>query len=218
MLRLLCGATMITMVAAAAVAAPGKAPVPAMSFTETPSLAADVQRKTLPPVGARLPSEPLFVDPKASGRTQGKQGGVLRMLLSKEKDVRLLNTWGYARLVAWTPQLELKPDILKAIEVKGGREFTLRLRAGHKWSDGKPFTSEDFRYFWQDVAANKDISPKGPPVDVLNFGELPKVEIVDALTVRYSWKKPNPGFLAALARARATASARLGRPVPTATS
>jgi peptide/nickel transport system substrate-binding protein len=151
---------------------------------------------------ARLPSEPLVVDLKASGRAPGKAGGTLRMLMSKEKDVRLLNTWGYARLVGWTPDLKLRPDILKSIEVKDGRIFTMRLRAGHKWSDGAPFTSDDFRYFWEDIANNKDVSPGGPPVDLLNDGEAPKVAIVDPTTIRYSWSKPNPRFLSALAQAR----------------
>jgi peptide/nickel transport system substrate-binding protein len=184
MLRLLLGAMLSVAMMGAAAAAAAKTPAP------------------VSPAVARLPAEPMVVDLTARGRLPGKSGGVLRMLLSKEKDVRLLNTWGYARLVAWTPQLELKPDILKSIEVKDGRVFTLRLRAGHKWSDGQAFTSEDFRYFWQDVAKNRELAPKGPPADLLNFGEEPKVEIVDALTVRYSWKKPNPGFLAALAQAR----------------
>jgi len=144
----------------------------------------------------------LVVDLKAAGRLPGKRGGTLRMLMSKEKDVRLLNTWGYARLVGWTSKLELKPDLLKSIEVKDGRIFTMRLRAGHKWSDGAPFTAEDFRYFWEDVASNKELAPAGPPVDLINGGELPKVEIVDPLTVRYTWSKPNSRFLAALAQAR----------------
>jgi peptide/nickel transport system substrate-binding protein len=171
-------------------------------YKETPSLQADVQKNALPGVAARLPTEPLVVDLKARGRETGRHGGVLRMLMSKEKDVRLLNTWGYARLVAWTPKLELKPDLLKAIEAKDGRVFTFKLRAGHKWSDGKPFTAEDFRYFWEDVASNKDLNPGGPPVELLNGGEAPKVEIVDATTVRYSWSKPNARFLASLAQAR----------------
>lgn len=182
MMRLTCAALLLVSIAGAAFAAP---PPPAPSAPKS-----------------ALPSEPLVVDLKAAGRLPGKRGGALRMLMSKEKDVRLLNTWGYARLVGWTPKLELKPDLLKSIEVKDGRIFTMRLRAGHKWSDGAPFTAEDFRYFWQDVASNKDLSPAGPPVDLINGGELPKVEIVDALTVRYSWSKPNARFLASLAQAR----------------
>ena len=183
MMRLTCAALLLVSMAGAAFAAPPVPPAP-------------------PASSSTLPSEPLVVDLKAAGRQPGKRGGTLRMLMSKEKDVRLLNTWGYARLVGWTSKLELKPDLLKAIEVKDGRIFTMRLRAGHKWSDGSPFTAEDFRYFWDDVASNKELSPAGPPVDLINGGELPKVEIVDPLTVRYTWSKPNSRFLAALAQAR----------------
>jgi len=183
MMRLTCAALLLVSIAGAAFAAPPAPPAPSASKSA-------------------LPSEPLVVDLKAAGRLPGKRGGTLRMLMSKEKDVRLLNTWGYARLVGWTSKLELKPDLLKAIEVKDGRIFTMRLRAGHKWSDGAPFTAEDFRYFWEDVATNKDLAPAGPPADLLNGGELPKVEIVDALTVRYTWSKPNSRFLASLAQAR----------------
>ncbi|MEQ1753495.1 MAG: ABC transporter substrate-binding protein [Micropepsaceae bacterium] len=177
------------------------APAP-LPYKETPSLAADVAARKLPPVGLRVPSDAQVVNLQAEGRKPGKSGGVLRMMLSKEKDIRLLSTWGYARLVAWTPQLELKPDVLKSIDVKDGRIFTMHLRAGHKWSDGSAFTTEDFRYYWQDVANNVELSPKGPAVDLLNDGEMPTVAIIDALTVRYSWSKPNARFLPALAQAR----------------
>ena len=67
--------------------------------------------------------------------------------MGKQKDVRQIVVYGYARLLAYTPEHELVPDILSSIDVREGREFTLRLRPGHRWSDGAPFTSEDFRYF-----------------------------------------------------------------------
>jgi peptide/nickel transport system substrate-binding protein len=60
--------------------------------------------------------------------------------------------YGYARLVGYNEDLELVPDILKDVEVEDGRIFTFHLREGHKWSDGEPFTSEDFRYWWENVA------------------------------------------------------------------
>lgn len=199
MIRLFCAALLAVVSVGATLAAP--APV-TLTYKETPSLAGDVAKKTLPGVAQRVPNEPLVVDLKAAGRLPGKSGGVLRMMMSKEKDVRLLNTWGYARLVAWTPQLELKPDLLKSIEVKDSRIFTFKLRAGHKWSDGEPFTAEDFRYFWQEIANNKELSPGGPPVEMLNGGEAPKVEVLDPTTVRYTWSKPNARFLSSLAQAR----------------
>ena len=69
------------------------------------------------------------------------------------------------------------------------RVFTFHLRKGHRWSDGSPFTSEDFRYFWEDVANDPKLSPSGPPIELLVESEKPKVEILDETTVRYSWSK-----------------------------
>lgn len=154
------------------------------------------------PEPKRLPDAPLVVDLAAKGRAPGHAGGQLRMILPREKDIRLMNVWGYARLVGYNEKLELVPDILQSFEVSENRVFTFHLRPGHKWSDGAPFTSEDFRYFWEDVATNKELSPGGPPVELLAGGELPTVEIIDAATVRYTWAKPNPGFLFALAQSR----------------
>src|SRR5947209_7215817 len=69
------------------------------------------------------------------------------------------------------------------------------------WSDGQPFTSDDFRFWWEDVALDKDLSPTGPDVALVVDGEPPEVEFPDGLTVRYSWSKPNPFFLPALSAA-----------------
>lgn len=153
------------------------------------------------PARAGPPQEPKVIDFDASGKTIGKPGGELRMLVSRPKDTRLMVVYGYARLVGYDQDLELVPDILKDIEVEDGRIFTLHLREGHKWSDGEPFTSEDFRYWWEDVANNEALSPVGPPAELFVQGELATVEIVDDLTVRYSWSNPNPFFLPALAQA-----------------
>ncbi len=172
------------------------------TLKENPALAAIVAQGKLPAVHLRVPAEPAVADLAARGRKPGRAGGTLRTMMSKEKDIRLVSTWGYTRLVGWTPELELKPDLVKSVDVTDGRVFTFRLRAGHKWSDGRDFTAEDFRYFWEDIANNPELSPKGPPVDILNDGEAPTVEIVDALTVRYSWSKPNARFLSVLAQAR----------------
>jgi peptide/nickel transport system substrate-binding protein len=154
-----------------------------------------------PPASAEPPEEPLVVDFEASGKTVGKPGGTLHMLVARPRDTRLMVVYGYARLVGYDENLELVPDILKDVEVEEGRIFTLHLRKGHKWSDGQPFTSEDFRYWWEDVANNEALFPVGPPADLFVDGEPATVEIVDDLTVRYSWSKPNPFFLPLLAQA-----------------
>jgi peptide/nickel transport system substrate-binding protein len=84
--------------------------------------------------------------------------------------------YGYARLVAYTPSLALVADILEKIDVDDERSFTLRLRDGHKWSDGQPYTAEDFRYWFQDIAENETLSPAGLPVALSPNGERPRFE------------------------------------------
>ncbi len=123
------------------------------------------------------------------------------MLIGRSRDVRMMVVYGYARLVGYDQNFNIAPDILESIEAKDERVFTMKLRRGHRWSDGQPFTIEDFRYFWDDVANNKELSPTGPPSDLLVNGEAPKVEYPDKQTVRYSWSKPNPDFLPRMAGA-----------------
>ena len=113
---------------------------------ETPFFAKAVADGKLPKVEDRVPAEPAIVD------ATGRPGGELRMLMASPKDTRMMVVYGYARLVGLTPSLELEPDILKAVDVEDGRVFTLHLRKGMKWSDGQPFTAEDFRYWFEDVA------------------------------------------------------------------
>jgi peptide/nickel transport system substrate-binding protein len=169
-------------------------------FIEPPALEAEVKAGKLPPVAKRLPENPLVVK-LAPGAQPGQHGGNLNMLIGRSRDVRMLVVYGYSRLVGYDQNFNIVPDILESIEVKDERVFTMKLRKGHRWSDGQPFTSDDFRYFWEDVANNKELSPVGPPSDLLVMGEAPKVEFPDKYTIRYSWSKPNPDFLPRMAGA-----------------
>ena len=175
------------------------APVPAMQ--ETPALLEQVQSGALPPVGQRIPEQPRILRRFAGGDGPGQPGGQLNMLVAGARDTLLMTVYGYTRLIVYDDRFELHPDILESYDVKDGREFTLTLRAGHKWSDGQPFTTEDFRFFWEDVANNKELSPSGPPVELLVDGKPPKVDIIDERTIRYTWDKPNPYFIPSQVRA-----------------
>ena len=136
---------------------------PAVTYQETPSLQASVTAGTLPSVDKRLPAIPLVVDMKADGKLPGKPGGTLRMLIGQGGDARSLVPFEYSRLIIYDERYRLVPDILASFDVQDGRIFTFHLRPGHRWSDGTPFTSEDFRYFWEDIATNPDLNPEGLP-------------------------------------------------------
>jgi len=175
-------------------------PAMALELRETPMLADAVAAGQLPPVHERVPATP-HITTFADERLAGRHGGELRTLIGRAKDVRLLVVYGYARLVRYNEKFELVPDIAESFEVEEGRRFTFRLRPGHRWSDGAPFTAEDFRYWWDDVANNPKLSPAGPPRDMLVDGEKPLFEVLDEHTVRFTWAMPNPFFLPRLAGA-----------------
>ena len=172
-----------------------------LALVETPMLAEAVAEGKLPRVAQRLPETPLVAAMADKTVSAGRHGGTLNMLIGRSRDVRMLVVYGYARLVGYDRNLRIVPDILESVQVIKGRVFTMKLRKGHRWSDGQPFTSEDFRYYWEDVASNLELSPAGPPGELVVDGESPRVEILDASTVRYSWSMPNPDFLPRMAGA-----------------
>lgn len=156
----------------------------------------------LPPLAERLPKTPLVLDLPAIGRETGRCGGAIHSLISGQRDIRIMTIYGYARLVGLDETLAFRPDILQSFEVEEERIFTFHLREGHKWSDGSAFTAEDFRYCWEDVWLNRDLTPGGLSRALLVDGKPGRFEIVDPLTVRYSWDAPNPDFLPDIASAQ----------------
>lgn len=175
---------------------------------ETPELKegefwrAEVERGDLPPVAERAPKFPLIVDLEAKGRKFGTPGGTLSTMVSRDKDIRQMVVYGYARLVGYNHDYELVPDILHSYENQDNKVFTLRLRPGHHWSDGAPLTSADFSYWWNNVANNEKLSPSGPPDFMRVGGEFPAVTFPDEHTIVFAWPHPNPNFLQTLAQAR----------------
>ena len=153
---------------------PAFAADPVPKLQETPSLADQVKSGALPPVDQRVPKQPMVVTKFAGADGPGQPGGQINMLVASARDTRLMTVYSYTRLIVYTPEFKLQPDILESYENKGDKEFTFKLREGHKWSDGQPFTTDDFRFFWEDIANNKDLSPSGPSVELLVDGQPPR--------------------------------------------
>ncbi|MGR3760348.1 ABC transporter substrate-binding protein [Roseobacteraceae bacterium NS-SX3] len=186
--------------AAAALLAP-LAALAAPEIQESAFWSQEVKSGDMPPAAERVPDTPLVVNLAAKGRTPGVQGGTLNTMVTRSKDIRQMVVYGYARLVGYDSNYELQPDILLGYENEDNRRFTLKLRPGHHWSSGDPFTSADFEYWWKDVANNELLSPSGPPEFLRVNGELPQVSFPDETTVIYEWDSPNPNFLHSLALA-----------------
>lgn len=165
---------------------------------EPPVIAERVAAGKLPPMAERLPETPRVIE-MSGDNSNGEYGGELRMLMGKAKDIRQMTIYGYARLVGYDSQQQLQPDILESFDVQDGRIFTFVLRKGHKWSDGHPFTTESFRYFWEDIILNDELAEGRMSSALTVDNKLPTFEIIDELTVRYTWESANPYFLPAIA-------------------
>ncbi len=192
----------LLLVTAAALATGPVLAAPLPQLQEGSFWADEVTRGDLPPIAERIPSEPLVVDLESRGRTPGVQGGTLNTMVSRSKDIRQMVVYGYARLVGYNHKYELTADILLSYDNQDDKVFTLKLRPGHHWSDGAPFTSADFEYWWKNVANNPLLSPSGPPDFLRVEGQMPTVTFPDETTIVYAWDNPNPNFLATLAQAR----------------
>ncbi|QND50621.1 ABC transporter substrate-binding protein (plasmid) [Phyllobacterium sp. 628] len=180
------------------------ATVKAADREREPEFLADRLRATsLPPLVQRLPKHPRIINMKEIGRVPGQYGGTVRTIIGSGKDIRFMTIYGYARLVGYDEHLVLRPDVLESFESENDTVFTFRIREGHRWSDGSPLTADDFSYWWNDVLLNADLTPGGGALELRIDGKLPKFEVIDPLTVRYSWEAPNPDFLPTLAAPQA---------------
>ena len=85
------------------------------------------------------------------------------------------------------------PNLAKGLEMQdGGKAWLLHLRRGMKWSDGKPFTADDFVFWFEDIYQNKDLVPTPTAAMAIN-GKQGVIEKVDTYTVRF--KFPDPYYM-----------------------
>ena len=170
----------------------------ALAYQEAPMLAERVAVGELPPVDERLPAEPLAVTPIEA---IGSYGGTLRRVLigSSGDHNTILRIVGPQSLVRWKPDYSgLEPNLATSWEISDdAREYTFHLREGLKWSDGHPLTTEDIRFFVEDIL-NSDFYGS-PPVQFVSGGETVAIETPDDYTVTFKFKEPNGLFLYDLA-------------------
>jgi peptide/nickel transport system substrate-binding protein len=171
-------------------------PIPVVeeiTYAEAPTLAEKVTAGELPPVEERLPETPVVTAPYES---VGKYGGT----------ITTASWWsqaGNVLLYISEPPLKWKadltgyePGLMDTYEwSEDGMTFTMHIRAGLKWSDGEPFTTEDLKFYWEDIAKNEDYKVVNVPGYLRKTDGTPiDWEFPDELTV--VWKSDQPLWIA----------------------
>ena len=167
-------------------------------YHEAPALADLVQQGKLPPVQERIGSDPLVIEPV---REIGKYGGIWRRGFSGPADFwNGYRCCGHDKILFWdyTGNV-IVPNVAKGWDISdGGRVITVHLRRGMKWSDGHPFTADDFMFWYEDIYHNEELVPTKSPV--LSINDQPgRMEKVDDNTIRFVFAEPYYVFLDMLA-------------------
>ncbi len=167
-------------------------PEPA-KFKEAPMLAELVKAGKLPPVDERLPSNPC-VCPVMEGI--GNYGGTMRRGFSGVSDGVGPGKINNEGLTWYNADLTLRANIAEAWEINSdASQWTFRLRKGLKWSDGQPFTSDDFKWYYDNQLMNTELTTgvsttwsTGTPRKWMTM------EYPDKYTVICKFSDPNPLF------------------------
>jgi len=107
--------------------------------------------------------------------------------------VSLIATKIYESLLQWEgAEMRPVPGLAESwTRSEDGKTWTFKLRAGVKWHDGAPFTSEDVKFSIEGIV--RPYHARGRAM----FGDVEAIETPDATTVSFKLKAPVPYFLKA---------------------
>ncbi|MDP2989626.1 MAG: ABC transporter substrate-binding protein, partial [Kiritimatiellota bacterium] len=189
---------------------------------ESPTLARLVAEGKLPPLKERLPENPVVIKPFGPA---AMYGGTLRMPISGYWDFGGIDTVHSCRLIRKEPvrdkdgkviicadgraKYELAGNLVESWKYsEDGREVTMKLRKGIRYSDGYPLKVDDLVYRWQiwnDTKLYNEISPvpaqrlQDQPIDLVKIDDytfkfiLPVVDFrwVEAAAIHLQfWEAP----------------------------
>lgn len=161
----------------------------ATQYNEAPMLRVKVAAGELPPVEERLPDEPLVVI--AGGGEIGVYSGSMTVtywissLMTTEYPVNV-EVPGYVKPI---------PNIIKAWEMnEDATEVTFFLHKGMKWSDGYPFTADDWIFWYKDIEGNTDLTPIRRTWYQIR-GERGILTKIDDYTVRWTFTRTFGSFV-----------------------
>jgi peptide/nickel transport system substrate-binding protein len=168
------------------------------SFKEAPQLADLVKAGKLPPVEQRVSQEPMVVKPL---NEVGKYGGTWRRAFTGPGDGENGNRINSTdKILFWDyTGNKIIPSLAKGWELSAdGTSCKVLLRKGARWSDGEPFTADDFMFWYQDIYQNKDLLPAGTAEFSIN-GKPGTLNKIDDTTVEYKFPEAYPAIVEVLA-------------------
>ena len=156
------------------------------AYAEAPMLAEMVAAGDLPAVDERLPVD---VDVVTPYENVGEYGGTWNTV-----------TWCpdfcNIKMITYDPPLRWKddytgyePGLAKDYEwSEDGTQVTLYFREGLRWSDGEPFTMDDMKFWWEDLATNDEFKVTQVPWwGFKSDGSNMDVEFPDDYTMVMTW-------------------------------
>lgn len=164
-------------------------------FNEAPMLADMVAAGDLPPVEERLPNNPRVLP---VWDEIGEYGGSWRRAytgitdrwgatkLQEERIVEFMpnKEGGYDIVPTWVDEFEMNDD---------ASEFRFHIREGMKWSDGVAVTTEDVRFWYEDVF-NTTLFREEPHQNLTTNGNPLEIEIIDDYTFIVKFTDSYPIF------------------------
>lgn len=165
-----------------------------ITYKEAPSLAG----RGLPPVAQRLPLQPRVV---TAVERVGNYGGVWHRGYTGTSDRvgpgKLREEYGIEWDAPDVNTLRIVPNLYEKWEQNAdATEWTFYLRQGMKWSDGVEVTTEDVRFYWEDMAGVADIIPApsttGMRVRVGGEFVIGTFSALDNYNFKITYPAPNP--------------------------
>ncbi|MBI1776834.1 MAG: ABC transporter substrate-binding protein, partial [Proteobacteria bacterium] len=164
-----------------------------LDYKEAPSLKDKIASGGLPPTKSRLPDNPLVVKPV---ERVGKYGGDWNNALVGGGSLSMLFRYqAYEPLLRYTPDWSgVTPNVAESFEGDAeARVYTVRLRKGMKWSDGHPYTTDDIKFWYDTVLADKRVAFLGQD-HWKSGGQLARLDIIDEQAFKVTFAKPNGFF------------------------
>lgn len=189
-----CGAGDAEAPAAAPAPVAEEAAMPMGKYREAPELAEMVRSGLLPPVDERLPADP-WVMPVFD--EIGQYGGELSSIIADPTgNLFEISNGLSASLAGRSYDLSaIIPIVVESFQVNDdSTELRVTLRAGMKWSDGTPFTTEHVRFWYEDILLNEELTPVVDK-DLAPGGETLQLEVMDDYNFAFRFAVPYPSVI-----------------------